>query len=102
MPASRPQYVSWAIDGALAIALLAAVLQGGQFIERLDTVVTSLEKLSKRVSELETRPISPGAAAQIRVLEAQDAAMAREVREIKIDITARLDRIEDKLDLLRR
>ena len=99
MTVARPQIVSWVIDGALALSLLAAVLQGGQFIERLDTVVSNIEKLSGRVTSLESH--GPGTNAIHGVLEAQSQAQAASIREIKSDITARLDRIENKLDRLK-
>jgi len=95
---SRPQMISWAIDGILAGALLAAVYQGGQFVERLHTVVDALESLSTRVSELEARPMGPAAAQRISVLESRADGLDRASREIKQDITARLDRLENKLD----
>lgn len=95
---ARPFIVSWAIDGALVLALAAAVLKGGQFVERLDTVVTNIESLSARVTQLETRPMGPGAAQRISVLEARNSSQAREIRALKEDITARLDRIENKMD----
>ena len=94
----RSQIVSWVIDGVLAVAILSAVYQGGQFVERLDTVVTSLEALSDRVSALEARPMGPGAQARIALLEAADANQERMLQSLKADITARLDRIEDKTD----
>lgn len=95
---SRPMIFSWVIDGILATSIIAAVYTGGQFVERLDTVVNSLESLSTRVSQLEERPMGPAAAQRIAVLEAQDAHRDRALAELKADITSRLDRIENKID----
>lgn len=99
---SRPLIFSWLIDGILATAIIAAVYTGGQFVERLDTVVRSLESLSLRVGQLEERPMGPAAAQRIAVLEARDENRARAMQELKGDLTNRLDRLENKFDSLDR
>lgn len=96
----KPLYISWAIDSALALAILAAVWQGGQFIERLETVATQLESLGTRVAALEQHPLPNNTSARVGVLEVQVAAQERSIRDLKEDLVKRLDRIEAKVDRL--
>lgn len=108
---SSAQKVSWGIDLVLAIALITAILQvgnmGGQFIERLDAVVTRLENLSGRVSQLEARPVGPGGDARLRVLETRVSIQQTATAELKQDMNTRMDkvdsailRVDNKLDQL--
>ena len=90
--------ISWAIDGILAVSLLTAVYTGGQFVERLDGVILTMENLSNRVGKLETSDITPEANRRISMLEVQSAAQERTALEFRTELYTRLNRLEDKLD----
>ena len=94
----RPIIISWVIDGVLAMAILTAVYQGGTFVERLDTVISNFETLSKRVTTLEDRPMSTGTAVRLAAIEAENASRDRFLKELKEDLGKRLDKLEVKLD----
>ena len=97
----KPLYVSWAIDGALAISLLLAVYQGGQFVQRFEAVALNLENLSSRVAALETHPAANNTQQRVLVLEERIAGQDRAIIELKADLVRRLDRIESKVDALK-
>lgn len=96
----KPLYVSWAIDGALAVSLLMAVWQGGQFVERFEAVAVQMEALATRVAALEQHPLGNNTSQRVGVLEVQVTAQERQIRDLKEDLVKRLDRIESKVDRL--
>jgi len=101
MDGMKPIYISWVIDSALAIALCAAVYQGGQFVQRFEAVAIGFESLSTRVAQLEHHPLPNNTAERVSVMESRLSGHEHAIRELKTDLFKRLDRIEGKVDSLR-
>lgn len=97
----KPLIVSWTIDAALALALVAAVLQGGRLIERLDVIAGQVIDISKRVEVLESHPMPTQTRERVTVLEQRANQHDRVLEALKVDLVNRLDRIETKVDDLR-
>ena len=97
----KPIYISWCIDSALAIAIVMAVWQGGQLMQRFEVVAAGFESLSSRVAQLESHPLPNSTAERVSVMEARMAGHEHAIRELKTDLFKRLDRIEGKVDSLR-
>jgi pterin-4a-carbinolamine dehydratase len=94
----RPFYIGWAVDSALAVALIGAVWQGGQFVQRFEVVAANLENLSGRVAQLEHHPLPNDTSRRVSVLETRHDNTERAIADLKQDLAKRLDRIELKLD----
>jgi hypothetical protein len=101
MDGMRPIYISWCIDSALAIAIVLAVWQGGQLMQRFEVVAAGFESLSARVAQLEHHPLPNNTAERVSVMESKMAGQEQAIRELKADLFKRLDRIEGKVDGLR-
>ncbi len=86
------------VDTGMVLALVGLIWQMSAFVKTVDQVIQKMDELAVRVETLETYPIGPEASQRISVLETTSSAQDRLLRELKDDITRRLDRIENKID----
>lgn len=98
------QRITLAVDVGIFVALLSYAFWNGRQSERLDKVIQqqaqqgeAMDALQRSVTDV-TGQVLAAAEGRIAVVEAKGASTETLVRDLKVDMTDRLRRIEDKID----
>lgn len=93
----RPLYMKWFSTGdliTLGTAVASVAIAWGSMSSQMIAQGKQIEALHIELQEIQRLRITPEADARIRVLESQRVGDAREIAELKTELSKRLDILE--------